>query len=352
MSIVEGKDIIPIPMSYYDEFRRDPIDSLLKFGSLPQRSRAPWFTNVQTIEDALVLPDVVTGTSSVRTDPRHDYNSIEAQPVTRNPDALIDGLDPGFVSRDPSYWHVHVDLALNKKRHGDAAGIAMGRISHSYVERNRDSTSQVVERIVRSYDIPLVAQIVAPVGDQIYIGSIVRFIIQLREQRGFNITSFSYDGFQSADSAQQLMLAGMVTAGMHVDPITGEVTGLPKPWSVDGKNTGPYRELLEATNERRVQIADYDLLRRELKQLEVPDAYYAPDHPFGGSKDVADPVAGVVGYLAVFGHAELDIGGEVYDRSDWAEAFNLPGEPTFGVDEDPTLTLDVESPQTLSFDIG
>jgi hypothetical protein len=353
MTIVEGKDVIPIPMTYYDEFHRDPMDSLLKYGSLPQRARAPWFTNVQSIEDALCLPDQVIGPKSRLTDPRHDWRSLEAAAITRDPDALIEGVSEHFFSRDPTYWHVHVDLALNKKRHGDAAGIAMGRISESYVEKSRNALHQVVERVVRSFDIPLVAQIVAPVGDQIYLGSIVRFILQLREERGFNITSFSFDGFQSADSMQQLMLAGLVGPGMVIDQHSGEITGLPKPWSVDGRNTLPYRELLEAANERRIRIARYGLLKKELRELEVPDKYLAPDHPFGGSKDVADPCAGVVGYLSVFGHAELDVGGRVVDREYFEEHYDLPTVAAFGVEDDPSsLTFSVEGGDAaLTFDL-
>ena len=56
-----GKDVIAVPMLYYDEFRRDPQDSLLKYGSLAQRARAPYFTNPAAIEDAMKLPNVLSG---------------------------------------------------------------------------------------------------------------------------------------------------------------------------------------------------------------------------------------------------------------------------------------------------
>lgn len=91
------------------------------------------------------------------------------------------------------------------------------------------------------------------------------------------------------------MLAGLVTAGMHIDENTGEVTGLPKPYSVDRSPQG-YRDLLEAVNEGRVVMPRYAILRRELAQLEFVEPGRAPDHPIRGSKDVADALAGVVGY--------------------------------------------------------
>jgi hypothetical protein len=184
-------------------------------------------------------------------------------------------------------------------------------------------------RIVRTYEVPLVAQIVAPAGGQIYIGSITRFILQLKALRGFNITSFSFDGFQSADAMQQLALAGLVTKGMQIDDDTGEITGLPQSFSVDGSNVQPYREVLEGCNERRVLLPRYALLRKELRELEVTMPGMAPDHSPTGSKDVADPVAGVLGYLAAYGHAELRAPGEIIvDRTDKAGRWLRIGQPT------------------------
>lgn len=329
---IEGRDVIPIPIAYWDEFRRDPVDALIKFGSAPQRSRAPWFTNVETIERSLVLPDVVSGAASVTPTPTLDYKALEGSPDEFH---LLNGISPHFQSTDDSMWHIHVDLALNKKRHGDAAGIAMGRVAGQWAERARDPLQKTYERIVRIYEIPLVAQIVAPSGDQIYIGSITRLILQLKQLRGFNITSFSFDGFQSADAMQQLALAGLVTHGMNIEH-DGSVTGMPKPFSVDGHSDMPYREVLEAANEDRLRLPKYALLGKEFRGLEVVAPGLAPDHPYGagGSKDVADPVAGICGYLAAYGHAVIGDpnAGRVFSRED----LGLPevdAEDSFDVEE-------------------
>lgn len=302
MTVVDGKDVIAVPASYLDEFRRDPVDSLLKYGSLPQRAHAPWFTNVDAIDEMLQLPDMVTGPRAVKLEVESPSSSLEG---ARDEMSLYHGISDHFWAPDQSFWHVHVDIALNKSRHGDAAGIAMGRIAQTYEERAVDPHQQAYERIVRTYEVPLVAQIVAPIGDQIYIGSIVRFILQLKQLRKFNITSFSFDQFQAADASQQLMLAGLVTAGMDIDKESGVVSGLPKPFSVSGRAVSPYRELLEACNERRIALPRYETLRQQLRQLELIGPGLAPDHPVNGAKDVADAVAGCVGYLAAFGHAAI-----------------------------------------------
>jgi hypothetical protein len=330
--IREAKDAIAIPHTYLAEFKKDPVDSLLKYGSLPQRARSPWFTEVSKIDNALVLADVVTGSKSELTSPKLTCRSLVG---ADQPEALLQGISPEFFCADPAvYWHVHVDLALGKQRQGDAAGIAVGRVVDDFLERVDDPTGAVspYQRIVRVFEVPLVAQIIAPVGSQIFIGSVTELILQLRQLRGFNITSYSFDGFQSASASQELMKAGLITAGMEIDEHTGEITGLPKPYSVD-RSPQPYRDLLEGVNEARVLLPKYDLLRKEMRELERVEPNSAPDHPIGaGSKDVADPVAGVVGYLSVFGHAELEAEGiEIYDRRDLEGEYELGAARDFGV---------------------
>jgi hypothetical protein len=330
---VDGRDVIPVPSLYYSEFRRDPRDSLLKFGAHPQRARAPWFTRVEPIEECMILPDRVSGPTAELADSKVKYFHLVAAPDELT---LLNGIDPHFYAVDEGYWHVHIDNALGKDRRGDSAGIAMGRIAQSYEERAVDDLRRDYIRIVNSYEVPLVAQMKAPVGDQIYINAIIRFVLQLKQLRGFNITSFSVDGFESAEIQQQLMLAGLVTAGMIINPNTGQVTGLPKPFSVD-RTPQPYKDLLEAVNEVRVALPNYPLLLKELKQLEFTEPGKAPDHPLtdDGSKDCADPAAGVVGYLAAFGHYKLDPGGVItVTREDLEKAYDLPAIPDFGVPGD------------------
>ena len=249
----------------------------------------------------MILPDRVSGPAAELADSKVKYFHLVAAPDELT---LLNGIDPHFYAVDEGYWHVHIDNALGKKREGDSAGIAMGRIGVSYEERAVDDVRREYLRIVNTYEVPLVAQMKAQVGDQIYINSIIRFVLQLKQLHGFNITSFSVDGFQSAEIQQQLMLAGMVTAGMIINPDTGQVTGLPKPFSVD-RSAQPYKDLLESVNEVRVALPRYALLRRELRELEFIQPGKPPDHRVGSSKDVADAVAGVIGYLSVFGHGRL-----------------------------------------------
>ena len=334
---IEG-DVIAVPTQYLAEFERDAVDALLKYGSMPQRARKPWFTDVTKIDAAMRLPDVVVGEAAEQVNPKIDYRTLIG---ASDAGTMLAGISETFRSDGQSIYHAHVDLSLGKKREGDAAGIAVGRISEDYIEKARDPLMNLYERIVRAFEVPFVAQIVAPVGGQIFISSIVRFILQLKQVRGFNITSFSFDGFNSAQAAQELMLAGLVTAGMDIDPDSGEITGIPKPFSVD-RSPQPYRELLEAVNEGRVLLPKYELLRKEMRELESTKPGHAPDHAKLSTKDVCDAVSGVVGYLSAYGHAILGVPEQVIvDREDLEQVYELTPARDFGVgDSDDKFGID------------
>lgn len=326
-----GQNVIAIPDQYLSDFHRDASSALLQFGSTPQRAKQPWFGDAQAIDAVQLFPDQVCGPRSElvsRTDP--PARCLVADKDVR---ALIDGLSSTFwpSPADTSFWHVHVDLALNSDRTGDRAGIAMGRIAHVELETGTDALGRAYERVLRTFEVPLAAQIAAPRGSQIQVPAIVRLILLLKQERGFNITSASMDGYQSASSLQQLVSAGIVTTGMKVED-TGEITGIPKPFSVD-RTAQPYNDLLEAINERRVTVPRYTILRSELRGLERPlIPGNAPDHSDGSSKDVADAVAGVIGYLTAFGHAELLLDAPVYDRDDFERELGWETPMTFGPD--------------------
>lgn len=332
MSATASRDrIIAIPMGYLAEFRRNPADAMIRYGSEPQRAHSPWFTNVSAIDRAMCLPDQVCGPRAELLDPENEWRSVVAG---KDIERMLEALSPHFRSADDSLWHVHVDFALNKDRHGDAAGLAMARISDSYEERGSSPGMRGYVRMVRTYDVPLVMQLIAPLSDQIYLGGVGRFVLALKQVLGFNITSFSADQFQSADVMQQLMEAGMMMPGLAINDQTGEVEGLPRPWSVDGASSQPYTELLQAVNEGRLRLPKYAILRRELRGLEKIAPGYAPDHQENSSKDTADAVAGAVGFLAANGHQRVERPGEqLIDGQQLREQYGISGAPPLTVEE-------------------
>lgn len=312
---ITGRDVVAIPFDYRNEFVRDPMDSLIKYGALPQRGRSLWLTEPDKLRAVCVLPSMINGIAAVR---RFNHSGEEWMAGVAHPidDTLMYAVDDEHFSMRQDWrtcaWHVHVDPGLGRGRKGDASAIAVGRILDQV-----DIMYGAEARRVNRYIVPLVMQIIAPEYGEIMLSAISKFILQMRGMLGINITSFSYDGFQSAGAIQELTQAGLVTNGVRMDEL-GRLYGFGKPFSVD-RTSGPHQELKEAINEQRVLLPDYLPLIYEMNRLEdIPGK--APDHPPGGAKDVADAVAGCVGYLSEVGHA-------VYVRpsEQVVSAFDLPG---------------------------
>ena len=296
---VEPDQTLIVPDAYLTDFRADPSDALLKYGTTPQRARTPFITDVGAVMSACMLPSLVTGPRSVpRFNPARPGGEWRAAVSHPLESWLLGSLDEGMLQRRDDWaaypWHIHIDPGLNRGRKGDAAGIAVGRIVDQAVVQ-----VGMERRIVNRYVVPLVMQVIAPEGGEIFLSSLSRFVLELRAL-GIAVTSFSYDSFQSMEAIQSLTSVGLVTAGIKWDDDLGRLSGFGKPYSVD-KSPAPYQEVKEALNEGRLLLPDYEIMRQELLRLEHRPGK-SPDHPPTGSKDVADPVAGVVGYLAQHGH--------------------------------------------------
>jgi hypothetical protein len=92
--------------------------------------------------------------------------------------------------------------------------------------------------------------------------------------RGFIFKVITLDQFQSRDTIQQLRLQGMRSEILSVD-----------------RNPGISHSLKEAIYTKSLNYFDHPLLFKELKELQATDGGKV-DHPYGGSKDVADAVSG------------------------------------------------------------
>lgn len=129
----------------------NPRDALLKSGAHPQRAWTPWFTRVEPIDECMIMPDRVSGPTAELADSKIKYFHLIAAPDELT---LLNGIDPHFYAADVGYWHVHIDNALGKKREGDSAGIAMGRIGASYEERAVDDLRRDYLRIANTIEVP------------------------------------------------------------------------------------------------------------------------------------------------------------------------------------------------------
>lgn len=170
---------------------------------------------------------------------------------------------------------VHVDLA----KKGDSAGICCLSIPYYYKKKSQHF-DQEKEQIVLQMPfvaVDFVTRIRNPKLDEISFEKIRQFLVWLRDGAGYNIVRISYDSWQSVHSIQLLQQNGFDTETISVD-----------------KTDEGYMELMMAFNEGRIMKPPHDFLDEELRLLnyDVTSAKGRVDHPSGGSKDVADALAG------------------------------------------------------------
>lgn len=180
---------------------------------------------------------------------------------------------------------IHVDLAKN----GDSVGITCLCVPFYYEKKMTDYDNEKEPVVVKTpfVFVDWTCRIRAPKLDEISFEKIRRFLVWLRDSVGYNIVRISYDSWQSIHSLQLLQ-----ENGFEVDTI-----------SVD-KTDEPYMELMNAVNERRLMKPPHAVLDEELRQLDhdIHAARGSVDHPRGGSKDVADSLAGAYSNALTYIH--------------------------------------------------
>lgn len=225
-----------VPVEYWPEFNRNEQRALRDLAAQPSEAFSPFFPDATVLERAI----------DQRLTPPLDETGT---------------LRGGYKPTDQLPRYIHVDLALKK----DACGVAM---AHCEQDRRQDEEPRVV--------VDFMLQILPPRDGEIRLAGVRELVLDL-VQRGFNIAQVSYDGYQSRDSIQILRHRGINAQVVSVD-----------------RDMEHYETLKELLNEGRLRWYRYEPLLAECKGLELVQGT-AVDHRPGGSKDVADAVAGAVG---------------------------------------------------------
>lgn len=237
-------DLWIIPRDYERDFRRNPEKSAKDLGSKPYRS-GDTFIRLEKYIDLAVGKHV--------------------NPVSN--DGKWHLPDP---PKEPLF--IHLDLGLNRERgtgRGDCAGFVAG-----YFAGYDKDTGMARVRIL------LCEQITAGGMPEIKLKD-VRQRIAFFEQQGFEIEYVTMDGWQSADTQQEIESWDINVEQLSVD-----------------KDTKPYESLKESLYARAVELPSneknrhVEVVQRELRNLRVLKGKV--DHPKDGSKDVSDSLAGVV----------------------------------------------------------
>jgi hypothetical protein len=146
----------------------------------------------------------------------------------------------------------------------------MGYISGFEVVQDGEASAVMP---VIEYD--LLLTVVPPRNGEIQFWKI-RKLFQLIRDHGIPLTWVTYDSFQSVDSLQLLRQHGFLTGNVSMD-----------------KTSLPYDILKTAIYDRRIRAPYSELAKKELASLERDTKTGKIDHPPGGSKDLADAMAGV-----------------------------------------------------------
>jgi hypothetical protein len=252
--------LIEIPRTYMASFLNDPEKALRDLAGIPPLVGAAFIGMGDRIYEARDrwnerFPGVG---SPVRT----TLSSADFESWFRAPDTL------------PRAAHLDIAYASD----GDALGLAMGHVPEVKEIDGELRPVIVFDFLLRMRPMP---------GYQLILSDIRQIIYYLRDDLGFKIEKVTMDGFQSTDMMQQLQKRRVNAEYLSVD-----------------KKKLPYQDLRDALYERRVEFPQYITHRRhgDVERVEIAieelsqlvDAGPKIDHPDGGSKDVADAMAGVV----------------------------------------------------------
>lgn len=234
----KGKDTIEIPADFLDDFIKNPSKALRDFGSMGSEAINPFMDK----EAVLAIMDKAT----------------VKHPITRESEMGYP-LEWAEWFKPVSYWvAIHIDLSKSR----DACGLSMG------------GWDPVRKRPVWH----LIHQIRASKRNNLDYSRVRQMVLDLKLM-GWKIWIVSYDNFQSVDSRQILEKKGLDTEYLSCD-----------------KNLEPYETLQSYTNTGEADYYHHEILERELRRLELVNGIKV-DHPPGGTKDVADGVAGVAYWM-------------------------------------------------------
>lgn len=268
---------VPVPVELAEDFREDPGWSRAAYLCEPERTRLPaYFRSESAVDAALVDAPVIEVSWAFARGAWHPH--------------IV--LPRGLIPAPGATYVCHADLALSQ----DRAGFAMAHVVSWDEFESPDGDGERVQwehLPVVNVDvaIALEADLSADPPREIQLRTVRKLVFELR-RRGFRIQQCSLDGWQSISTRQELETAGVTAPLVSID-----------------RTEDPYKLLRTMVEEGRAMLpwtADWGpLLRSELLGLVKDLRTGRVDHPAeGGSKDVADAVAGAVWGAAEVGGAE------------------------------------------------
>lgn len=254
----QGYEIMDIPLELYADFNRDIDRALMDLAGVSCNIVSKFIT-YENLHRA-------------HCNRRNPFSNTVISIGTLDNLEIMDFFDPSIVPEEiytkPIF--IHLDMSLTGDRTGIGATAVMGlREDMAYVDGEVVPVQEMIYAHVFSLGI------LCPAGAQISLEKNRKFIYYLKYNLGWNIKGVSADGYQSADTLQQLNQAGFDARLVSLD-----------------KSPNGYMYLKASINERRISMLDLEELNNEVINLEQNNQTGKVDHPLNGSKDIADGLAG------------------------------------------------------------
>jgi len=269
----EGLVLIDVPEDFKADFERDLEGAIRDIAGVATVTISPFIHRRERIDDA-IQPKRLHPFSSLTYDPSRGGHFNWGEMVGTTVDRGIGGME--YQVQRPrinphALRHVHIDPSLSS----DATGLCVAHISGwKDVERRGEEQGKVYVEAAPIYMVDLILKIVPPLGDELILGDIRRLVYEMATH-GYSFAMVTMDSYQSADSLQKFKSKGYNAELLSVD-----------------KTMEPYENLKLALYEGRLFYYEYPPLLDELRKLEHDRDRNKVDHPVGGSKDVADALAG------------------------------------------------------------
>jgi hypothetical protein len=238
-----------IPIEYLSDFQRDIHSALRDIAGVATGVIHPF------IHDREAIAAAFGETASILSRPGCDF--VETG---------LDFCTDNFRHRNEPRF-AHIDLAFSS----DSAGIACGHVDRFVDMESGEHEVEVLPQIIFDF----VLEVRPPKNGEINFKRIRTFLYNLRNH-GLPIHWVSMDSYQSKDMEQLLKQHGFKSGQQSMD-----------------RTTKPYDLLKTALQDGRALIPSHDKAMKELVRLERDPVAGRIDHPAGGSKDLADAIAGV-----------------------------------------------------------
>lgn len=253
--------VIEVPMDYYDDFARDLDAAIRDLAGIPVGGVRPFLRQRERLAQALARHAAAFEGHQLFARRQVELGAVGD---------LAGLLDVRYLQNHVHLENrhaLHADLALT----GDSAGLAVAHVGG--LARSEAETP------LPWLAVDGVIEVVPPPGDEIDLNRVAETIETVA--RCLNLCWITADSYQSASLLQRLRKARNRRGRFMAAGVLSVDTSLE-----------PYLCLKEAVRDGRILLPEVPKLSKELAELTFDPERAKVDHPPGGSKDLADAVAG------------------------------------------------------------